>query len=116
MVVVTEQIHNDITYRYYTLFEYHTLDSIRDAIKEAQGDGKKYITPKYVTKIVENGEEELAFYNGEAISELETGKQTEAKNKYSEFVEEFITPLSGIQRIYIEQFMQNSRDLSDDQR
>lgn len=115
-MVATEQKKDNNTFRCYTLFEDNSVETISDAIKEARENGKKYITPKYVTIVGENGEEDLAFYDGQPISKLETEKQTEAEANYTSFVEEFITPLSGIQRVYIEQFMQNSRDLSDGQK
>ena len=96
LVVVTEQKKLGDTFHLYTLLENADIDTIRKSNKE----------PKYVTQIGENGEEQLVLYNGQPISKLESKMQTEAEASYASFVEEFITPFSGIQPIKIEQFMQ----------
>lgn len=105
LVVVTEQIKDKNTYRCYTLLDDADIDTIRSSNKD----------PKYVTKIGENGEEELVLYDGQPVSKLEFEKQTEAESSYASFVEEFIAPLSGIQNFNMEQFMK-PRDLSQELR
>lgn len=102
LVVVTEQEKEGNTYHCYTILENHDKETIRDSSKD----------PKYVTKIGENGEEELVLYNGQPVSE----NCQEGHDEYNKFVEEFITPFSGIQPIKIEQFMLKPRGLSDGQR
>lgn len=102
LVVVTEQEKEGNTYHCYTILENHDKETIRDSSKD----------PKYVTKICENGEEELVLYNGQPISK----DCADGYDEYKKFVEEFIAPFSGIQPINIEQFMQEPRDLSDGQR
>ena len=110
LIVVTEQEKNGNTYRCYYLLENSDVETIRKTNQELKKDPKKYL--KYVTQTGENGEEKLFLYNGQPVSE----DCQEGHDEYNKFVEEFITPFSGIQPIKIEQFMLKSRDLSNSQR
>lgn len=97
LVVVTDAEVEEKPCRFYTFFN---TPNEEEAIRNSSEKDAKFVTVK-----TENGEK-LAFVDGKNISSLSDKERKAAEASYAAFVEEYITPYSGVQPINIEQFMQ----------